>query len=746
MKSRLLPILALATLLTLPALAQIQPSRWGSIKGLGFGAVNRATLDNHFEIPIYTRATVGNAQLNLRLTYDSQFWTTPSTSGYWEPAAGFGWRLVKPYGSLATDENVEYQYCGYWNDTTQQYDEWWNLVTDSFTFTEPDGTVVYTGLPVSEYLEDGGGTRQRGDEYDCTPVDGGPTSKTIPDGKGYTVVINGAGAPGATAAAYDAAGDEIDGGFTDPNGNNLTVSSGSGNTYYGDPLGSTALTQSGAGTPASPVYYTYTGPSGLSTRIEEQFESLSITTNLGCGTHVNWSGTATVPSEIDLPDGRKYLFGYDSNARLTSVTLPTGATVYYSYTVDCNSGATDTGNQQLTRWDSVNGSAHGWVWNRTQQGGGAVQTVETDPYANDSVFSFAAPAWQNESGALTEADFYSGSHTGGAELEAISYSDTLTDNYVTAQGLTYKLYQSGSVALWRQQQFGYADFGGTQYQYDYDWGTCFSCGSLLRNVTTTFTTLRGGTMFLPSEVTVSPYTGSGGQISQTSYSYNTTTGNLLDIYQYVNATSYLTRSFTYNNNGAIATAVDTNGQTTTYTYTGGCNDTRGYGVFPTTIQSAVSAVKTTATWNCTGGVPLTSTDANGQTTTLTYADAANDWRPSAVQYPDGSTAYATYPSGTAPDSIEKSMTFNGGSSIADTVTTVDGLGRAILSQRRQGPGSSTYDIVQTTYDYMDRPVTVSAPYSGALNDMIQRRRHHHHLRCAFAAALGHRRQRRLRRL
>ena len=720
MSRRLLFVFATIALAVAPAFAQIQASRWGSIKGLGFGAVNRATLDNHFEIPIYSRATVGNAQLNLRLTYDSQFWTTPSTSGYWEPAPGFGWRLVKPYGSITADENEQDQYCGYWNDTTQQYDQWWNLVWDDFTFTEPDGTVVSTGLPVSEYLELGGGTRQRGDEYDCTPVDGGPTQVTIPDGKGYTIVLTGAGAPGATAAAYDASGDRIDGGFTDPNGNTLTVSSSGGNTYYGDPLGSTAVTQSGSGTPASPVYYTYTGPSGGSTHIEEQFENLSITTSLGCGTHVNWSGTATVPSEIDLPDGRKYTFGYDSNARLISVTLPTGAAVYYSYTVDCSaSGATDTGNQQLKRWDSINGSAHGWVWNRTQQGGGAVQTVETDPYANDTVFNFAAPAWQNESGALTEADFWQGTHGSGTELESITYNNTLTDNYVTAQALTYELYQGGSPVLWRQQQFSYADFGGQLFQYDYDWGTCATCGALLRNATTSYTSLLGGVMFVPAEVTVSPNTGSGGQIWQANYSYDSANGNLLNAHEYVNATTYLTRSFTYNSNGAVATAVDTNGGTTTYTYTGtgACNDTRGYGVFPTGIQSPVAAVATSETWNCTGGVPLTSTDANGQVTTLAYADAANDWRPSSVHNPDGSTAYVTYPSGTSPDSADKSMTFNGGSSIADTITTADGLGRAILSQRRQGPTSSTYDIVQTTYDYMDRPVTVSAPYAGALNDM-----------------------------
>ncbi|HEY8054944.1 MAG TPA: hypothetical protein VIE13_03430 [Terriglobales bacterium] len=615
MSRRHLLALAIAALLSLPALAQIQPSRWGSIKGMTFGAVNRATLDNHFEIPIYTRATVGNAQLNLRLTYDSQFWTAPSTSGYWEPAAGFGWRLVKPYGSLTTDENVEYQYCGYWNDTTQQYDQWWNLVTDSFTFTEPDGTAVYTGLPVSEYLELGGGTRQRGDEYDCTPVDGGPTIKTIPDGKGYTVAINGAGAPGATAAAYDAAGDEIDGGFTDPNGNSLTVSTGSGNTYYGDPLG-TAVTQSGTGTPSSPIYYKYTGPSGGSTQVVEQFENVSVSpTTLGCGTHINWSGTAVVPSEIDLPDNRKYTFGYDSNARLITVTLPTGATIHYGYTIDCSSGSTDTGNQQLTRWDSVNGSSHGWVWNRTQQGGGAVQTVETDPYLNDTVFNFAAPQWQGESGALTEADFWQGTHGSGAELLSATLTNTITSQYVSQQVTVVKLF--GTTPLYRQVVVTPNAFGVITQEQDFDWGTVTPGGGILRQVTTTYNTVNN-VMQVPSEVTISPYTGSGGQISETTYT-NDTRGNILTVERHLTTSTGLTTTNAYNStlqHGTLASVTSPNGGVISYTYNG-CS-----GIFPTQVQVETVAstyLTTHGTWNCTGGVPLTAIDVNGGVTTYSCA-------------------------------------------------------------------------------------------------------------------------------
>ncbi len=45
------------------------------------------------------------------------------------------------------------------------------------------------------------------------------------------------------------------------------------------------------------------------------------------------------------------------------------------------------------------------------------------------------------------------------------------------------------------------------------------------------------------------------------------------------------------------------------------------------------------------------------------------------------------------------------------MTTLDGLGRVIISQTEQGPGSSSYDSVQTTYDSLGRVVFVTLPYA-----------------------------------
>lgn len=160
-----------------PARAQVQPSRWSSVKSFRFGSVDRATLANRLEIPIYSRAGVGHAQLQVALAYNSNFW---SASG----PGSFGWSLAKPFGALTASEEVDGEYCGWWNDSMGQYDGWDDLVTDTYTFTEPDGSTPAANYATSEYLTYGGGSEGRGDYWDCPSSVSGTGTVLIPDGKG----------------------------------------------------------------------------------------------------------------------------------------------------------------------------------------------------------------------------------------------------------------------------------------------------------------------------------------------------------------------------------------------------------------------------------------------------------------------------------------------------------------------------------------------------------------------------------
>jgi YD repeat-containing protein len=180
----------------------------------------------------------------------------------------------------------------------------------------------------------------------------------------------------------------------------------------------------------------------------------------------------------------------------------------------------------------------------------------------------------------------------------------------------------------------------------------------------------------------------------------------------VSGGSYLTSTYTYYDTGNLKTATDANGKNvTTYLY-GGCTNS-----FPTSTSTPVrntsgtvtSTLTSSQTWDCNGGVMTSSTDANGQTTTYGYGSDPF-WRPLSVTDPAGNTLAYTY----SPNATYTALSFNGGASVSNTVTTTDSLGRTILQQKQQGPSSSLYDSTAISYDSRGRVACQSSvPYSAA---------------------------------
>ncbi|HUX66109.1 MAG TPA: hypothetical protein VMV31_01330, partial [Terriglobales bacterium] len=668
----------------LGAAAQGPTARWGSYNSLGVDRVDRSSLAVQLDIPIYTRPTVGNAQINLQLVYDSQFWQRGAA---WTPAAGNGWQLVSQAGaSITTSIDFQY-YCGLYDINTgddpytgNPDDESVDVMEKGYSLTEPDGTVTATAY-LYEYLSSQPG-RKLGWASDCPTSFYNPTSYIVPDGKGFTLGIDSSG----NASAYDRAGDRIDAGFTDPNGNSVTESGG----YFYDPLGN-ALVVSGSATPGSYLTYLYTGPGGTSPQLQEDFQSYPVSTDYFCSGISEFDGTLTLPSDLKLPDGSRYTFGYAADGRLASVTLPTGGTISYSYSsVNCS----DLGNDALARGESLD-SGKTWNWTRTFSGGYPV-TTETTPYGDQAVYTFGAPLSTAPGDVLEGVAEYKGA-AGGTELASLSLANTLSGGAVAQQVATTELY--GATNLYAVKTATFDAYGDPTGETDTDWGPTSAGGATLRQVASSF--VPAGMGIKPYQVTVKD--GGGTLDSEATFAYDGK-GNLLTEDDSTGGSSYLQKSWTYNANGTVATATDSNGAATTYTY-GACS-----GKFPTLIQSAVAAVKTSATWDCTGGVPLTATDANSLTTTTAYADPSHTWRPTSITAPDGSVTSISYPSA---NQVERAMTFDGSSSTDDVLTTLDGLGRPILSQRRQGPGSSSFDTVQTGYDAMDRVDSVSMPFAAA---------------------------------
>lgn len=112
--------------------------------------------------------------------------------------------------------------------------------------------------------------------------------------------------------------------------------------------------------------------------------------------------------------------------------------------------------------------------------------------------------------------------------------------------------------------------------------------------------------------------------------------------------------------------------------------------FPTTINSPVSNISRSMAYNCTAALPATLTDENGQpASTLAYNDPL--LRLTATTDALGNATGHAYTATTH----ESSMIFNG-TSTSDVLTTIDALGRTLLTQKKRTTSpSSTFDSVQT---------------------------------------------------
>src|SRR2546430_9314249 len=121
-------------------------------------------------------------------------------------------------------------------------------------------------------------------------------------------------------------------------------------------------------------------------------------------------------------------------------------------------------------------------------------------------------------------------------------------------------------------------------------------------------------------------------------------------------------------------AVDVNGSASTVTYNYPNAASTCGNAFPTSISEPLGLSRS-MTWNCTGGVQLTTKDENNQPTTTAYSDA-NFWRPASLTDPLTNVTSFGY-STSNPAGITQSLTFNASQSIAYTGTGFDGLGRPI---------------------------------------------------------------------
>jgi RHS repeat-associated protein len=674
--------------------------------------VNLGNLNVHFSIPVLHKAGRGTS-FAYDLSYDSSVWYPVGVSGSqtWTPVTTWGWRGITEAAA---------GYVTYTQGQTKCFDDtggwYWGQRLGSYAYHDPSGTVHHFSISYNSCIGD-------------------PVTAAASDGSGYTMT-----AEGVSAIVYPTSGGSISppsqtptgtGRVADRNGNFFT-SSVAGNTTFTDTLGTTVLTVSGSGTPASPMQYTYTSPATTPASVVTHYSNYTVKTNFGCsGIGEYGPSTISLASDVTLPDGSQYLFTYEATpgdatkvtGRVKQVTLPTGGSIMYTYSsgsngVTCVDGTT----AGLTRSLSPGGN---WTYTRTNVSGSQWKTTITDPTtptSNQTVVNFQKDAAAGSSDFYeTERQIYQGAATGtpletlyvcydtvGTPTPSSCPTTAVTSPIARKTVFTYLPDSTGKEA---ERDTLYNSYGLVTEVDEYDFGNS-TVGALIRKTVTSYSSLGNHIVGNPSSVIVKD--GSDNVVAQTNYTYDegtvtTTTGtpqhsavsgsrgNLTTIATQVNATQTLYRKFTYFDTGNLNTSTDvslsstTSGATTTYVYASGtpsCSNS-----FPTQVNRPLGLSRSMA-WNCTGGAHTSATDENGNTVSTAYSDPYF-WRPASATDQLLNTASITYLSTTA---AESAFPFNGTTSTVDSRTKVDGLGRPIVSQRRQGPIASNYDSVETDYD------------------------------------------------
>jgi RHS repeat-associated protein len=584
------------------------------------------------------------------------------------------------------------------------------------------------------------------------------------DGSGYTLTVN----LGTVVSIYDSAGDSLTsnlyGSFiTDPNGNSISPSS----TGYTDTLGVnpafTVASQGGT--------YTWTDLSNNPQSVSViNTTGVTLKSAFGCG-----SGqisdynipNSSLQTSISFPDSTTMGFAYEQTpngssgqytGRLEQITLRTGGVITYTYSgtnngINCTSLSPPT----LTRVTSDGTTTYTWVLNNLGNGNYGNTTTVVDNGGNATVYTFtgvipvgtigAPPTVQ----ALTEVQHYQGpvspsnllttdvycyqgssGQPGNCSTAVITPPVTEVDVYHTIPNLaagssrTMTQYDGGPTGSCAQGQGGC--YGNVTYSAQYDFGATTPTVA----TTTTYGTWNGTKCVgVSSTINNKPCDvltqQNGLSVAESRFTYSAV-GNLLTTYKWTGSTwlSNITQN-KYNSNGTAAKTYDLANNPTTYTYSNTSYDCGKLGctnyLFPTSISKG--GLTTSTTWYGIGGVKHQDTDASGNTTTYGYVNCTTGavdpfWRVSSVTDPLKNEVCTTFPSGTAPDTTSSSFTFNSGNSIQSKTTTTDGYGRVTKVQKQQGPTSTNYDTVSTSYAWggtgnNKRVVTTSIPCTTTLN-------------------------------
>jgi hypothetical protein len=464
------------------ALAQTGFPAFGSFEQSGFDAVNRQNLNAIFVLPIMSIPGRGQG-FQYSLVNNSLLWT-PTTVGSattWTPvtdASGnptWGWNYgpaVDGGGQLLYKYISVHSRCRFIDPDTGLYGYGYYTISvwSNFIYKDWLGSIHPFNVSYSVTVADANSQTYCGIQNGTT----GPVSGYSTDNTGFYIY-----ASQQITYTRSPAGVNTGGAPVDTNGNYVSQTVvNSTETDWTDTAGHLALKVL-TNTSNPNIQYEWQDASGnntAATTTTAKFSTISIKTNFSCSGVTEYTGTANLPYEIDLPNGQKYGITYEPTpgntgyytGRVKRVTLPTGGYYEYDYTgsndsVNCTDGSTTQMNRVMN--DGTNTST--WAFSRS----GSVTTVTApqmpyDSAANNSVFTFSGTK-------QTSAQFFQGA-VNSANLKR-TVNTTWATNGSPATQIT--VLEDGHTE--NEIETSYDNFGNLLSVKEHDWGTN-TPGSILR--------------------------------------------------------------------------------------------------------------------------------------------------------------------------------------------------------------------------------------------------------------------------
>lgn len=692
------------------------------------GFINIANGNLHLEFTLASHKQRGALSLDEKLVYDSRIWKIiEDQAGYhsWQPInipySNGGWRFVAGNETGTINEtpgptntficpggygaSSEYQ--------TQYYYSW----------TDPQGTEHQFDVVWTVNIPNGS----------CpAPPNPESTSGLSLDSTGYTMQLTGDDSSSPVVSVFDSQGTQVYPQLMDRYGNYFS-NDGSGNLV--DDLGRTPVV---ATTNGNVTDYAVLSVGGARKHYTVTMEPLLVNTQFNeQGVTESTATTMTAVQSIELPDGNKYTFTYDSGTspgnygELTSVTLPTGGIINYGWSSPYDSYS------NVNRWLSSRSLGPNLMKFHLEaisacnpnSTGCQEQHTLTKPSGDETVYLLTLNngAWN------TTTTVYNGAATNNHSYVQIANTYDFTkpcgatctgSQFITKSDEATTLTNTGLVAL---RQYGYANNQTGLLQWDKEWDYYAGSSSTTSQKETTTPTRQvsygytsaGNGGFLVSTETING--SAGAQVAQTTYNYSSTSVPTSNIPQHLvqagpylqsvsrwlnTSNAFVNQSYKVYDTGMIQSATDADNNPPT---------TNGYdptGTFVTSVTRPVTngiAHVSQAGYDFSSGLITSETNENNQTITHTYyTSGTNLGKPYQVLSPDGGSKTYTYPS---PTEVDTAATVNSTLSITSS-QSVDAFGRPYQTSDGGGSSETMYDGNGRVYSVTNKHLASAQPTDG----------------------------------